>query len=617
MILINQKIHFLKYLNKEEINNLSLNKEEEHKNLNIIISELETVNKSLNERQKELDKKEKEIKNIEYNINNQRKIIEQKIIKFKEEILLFKDKCYGECVNEINDKIKKLNKKITTVENNINNKYKIMKDKLSNNNINKLNNNNIISQEKKDKIANLEIKIKFLEDNLNKYKDKNIENEEKIKNYIINEEKLNTNIKKLKDELILTNSQIKEKKLKMSTNINNSNNMSISNISIIESKEKENINLIKNKRIKNKISFELDKYQKELISKYHIYNILFEYKYIPNNFNDKEILSMSLLIMHLSANPISLNNKFDIGHIILLDKIIFYLLYFNKINSFIIFIKQSLDELYNKLPEFKNNLYTYITNNSNKNNINEFQPLIDININEINLSNIIFNKCTLFGNYLMKNNTISNNERKNHLKKFTIISNILISLLFCSTKNAIYELIKQIRTFLNKYNKDEEIKKYLIRIKLTKILLLIFEKINYKKNDELIQNIFDCILFSISIINSNENNLEKDLERVLFENKKFKNYLKNNIEEFNSLFEERRISLNDENEIIKNNFVKTIILITNISIYCPSLINKIKDDFMESINNIKNIMNVKKEDKIIKLINKNISILSKIINIKN
>ena len=610
-------LNSLKVLNKEEINNLSLNKEEEHKNLNIIISELETVNKSLNERQKELDKKEKEIKNIEYNINNQRKIIEQKIIKFKEEILLFKDKCYGECVNEINDKIKKLNKKITTVENNINNKYKIMKDKLSNNNINKLNNNNIISQEKKDKIANLEIKIKFLEDNLNKYKDKNIENEEKIKNYIINEEKLNTNIKKLKDELILTNSQIKEKKLKMSTNINNSNNMSISNISIIESKEKENINLIKNKRIKNKISFELDKYQKELISKYHIYNILFEYKYIPNNFNDKEILSMSLLIMHLSANPISLNNKFDIGHIILLDKIIFYLLYFNKINSFIIFIKQSLDELYNKLPEFKNNLYTYITNNSNKNNINEFQPLIDININEINLSNIIFNKCTLFGNYLMKNNTISNNERKNHLKKFTIISNILISLLFCSTKNAIYELIKQIRTFLNKYNKDEEIKKYLIRIKLTKILLLIFEKINYKKNDELIQNIFDCILFSISIINSNENNLEKDLERVLFENKKFKNYLKNNIEEFNSLFEERRISLNDENEIIKNNFVKTIILITNISIYCPSLINKIKDDFMESINNIKNIMNVKKEDKIIKLINKNISILSKIIYIKN
>ena len=100
----------------------------------------------------------------------------------------------------------------------------------------------------------------------------------------------------------------------------------------------------------------MDKYQKELISKYHIYNILFEYKYIPNNFSDKEILSMSLLIMHLSTNPVALNNKFDMGHIILLEKFIFNL---NKINSFIILIKQSLEDLYNKLPEFKNNLYIF------------------------------------------------------------------------------------------------------------------------------------------------------------------------------------------------------------------------------------------------------------------
>ena len=44
----------------------------------------------------------------------------------------------------------------------------------------------------------------------------------------------------------------------------------------------------------------------------------------------------------------------------------------------------------------------------------------------------------------MKNNTISNNERKNRLKKFIIISNILISLLICSTKNVINDLIKRI-----------------------------------------------------------------------------------------------------------------------------------------------------------------------------
>ncbi len=613
-------LNLFKILTKEEINNLSLNKEEKNKNLNLIISELDKVNKSLNERQKELDKKEKEIKDIEHNINNQKKLIEQKIIKFKEEILLFKDKCYGESMNEINNKMKKLNKKITTVENNINNKYKILKEKLNYNNINKLNNYNNISQEKKDKIANLEIKIKFLEDNINKYKEKNIENEEKIKNYIINEEKLNTNIKKLKDELILTNSQIKEKKLKMSSisnnsnNISNNNNISISNISIIEPKEKENICVIKNKKIKNKISFELDKYQKELISKYHIYNILFEYKYIPINYNDKEILSMSLLIMHLSTNPIALNNKFDIGHIILLEKFVFNL---NKINSFIILIKQGLEDLYNKLPEFKNNINTFITNNNYKNNINEFQPLIDININEIILSNIIFNKCYLFGNFLMKNNNTSNNERKNKIKKFTIISNILISLLFCSSKNGMNDIIKQIKSFLNSYIKNEEIKKYLIKIKLTKILMLIFEKTNFKYNGDLILNLFDCILYSISLINSNNNNLEKDIENFFLENSKFNNYLKNNMQEFFSFFEERKISSSDNYEIVKNIFAKTIILITNISIHCPNLINRIKENFMESINIIKNKIHNKKEDKIINLINKNISILSKIIYIKN
>ena len=607
-------LNILRVLTKEEITNLSLNKAENDKNLNLIISELETVNKSLNERQKELDKKEKDIKDIEYNINNQKKIIEQKIIKFKEEILLFKDKCYGECVNEINNKIKKLNKKIATVENNINNKYKILKEKLNNNNINKIN-NNIMSQEKKDKIANLEIKIKFLEDNINKYKEKNIENEGKIKNFIINEEKLNTNIKKLKDELILTNSQIKEKKLKMS-NISNNNNISMSNISIIETKEKDNKYSTKNKKIKNKISFELDKYQKELISKYHIYNILFEYKYIPNNFNDKEILSISLLIMHLSTNPIELNNKFDISHIILLEKFIFNLLYLNKINSFIILIKQSLEDLYNKLPEFKNNIYTFISNNNYKNSENEFQPLIDININEINLSSIICNKCYLFWNFLMKNNSTSNNERKNKIKKFTIISNILISLLFCSSKNGMNDILKQIISFLTNYNKNEEIKKYLIKIKLTKILLLIFEKANFKYDCDLIRNLFDCILYSLSLVNLHNNNYEKDFEIFFMENTKLYNYLKNNIQEFNSLFEERRISSNDNYEKVKNIFTKTIILITNISIHCPKIINRIKEDFMESINNIKNIIHNKKEDKIINLINKNISILSKLFILK-
>ena len=60
-------LNVLKILTKEEVSNLSLNKEEKSTNLNLIISELDKVNKSLNERKNELDRKENEIKNIENN----------------------------------------------------------------------------------------------------------------------------------------------------------------------------------------------------------------------------------------------------------------------------------------------------------------------------------------------------------------------------------------------------------------------------------------------------------------------------------------------------------------------------------------------------------------------
>ena len=621
-------LNTLKILSKEETNNLNSKKEEKNNNLNLIISELEKVNKTLNEKKIELDKKEREIKDIEYNISNQKKIIEQKIVQFKEEMLLFKDKCYGEYYNEVNNKMKQLNKKLNTVENNVNNKYKIIKDKLLiNSNNNKMNNNylNLISQEKKEKIANLEIKNKFLEDNINKYKEKNLENEQKIKNYISNEEKLNNTIKKLKDELILTNSQIKEKKLKMN-NINNSN-MSISNLSINENKEKENILIAntKNKKIKNKISFELDKYQKEIISKYHIYNILLEYKFIPNNYNDKEILTTALLFMHLSTNPISLNNKFDLGHIILMEKLAFNI-NLNKINSFMILVKQNLEELYNKFPEFKNNISAFVNNNNyNKNNDNEFKPLININVNDINISNIIYNKCINFGNFIIKNNSgnnTNNNERKNKLKKFIIISNNLITLLFCSSNKGIYEIFDRINSFFINHKGDEDLIKYLMRINFGKLIISTFEKINLEDNKEIKQIILDCLLYYISMVNSINGNNKNNYQFFFFE-KKFENYLKHNIKEFT----EKKLSIeieNENNDNIKNNFLKSIILITNLSICCPNLRNKIRNSFMDDINNIQNILRLKtnksnnnEENKYFYLINRNISILSRIINIKN
>ena len=684
----------MKILSKEEVKNLSLNNNmnlsqessspkgesnnsknnEPNKNLNLILSELDLINQTLSERQKELDQKESEIKEKENYINKQKKVIEQKIVQFKEEILLFGDKCYGECVNEINIKMQKLTKKINTVETNITNKYRLLKDKLNNTQKQNINNNinNLISLEKKDKIANLEIKIKFLEDSSTKLKEKNLENEEKIKNYINNEKNLNNTIKKLKDELILTNSQLKDKEKKKNVNNNiNSSNMSISNISYIDNKDNMSLvsmlSKVKNKKKQNGISFEIDKYQKEIISKYFVYNFVLEYKLISNNSMDKDILTASILLMHLSTNPIELYNKFELGHIIIMHKLI-YNIYLNNINSYQSFIKEGLNDLYNKLPEFKNNISVFIANN--KRRYFEYNPLVQLNIifssgfmdksgnnsmiNEINFSNIIFNKCLSFNNFISKNsNNISKSNKTNNERKNKIISNLILSTIFCSTLQELISVIKQILFYFTDSNTDKEIINFLIKIKLGKLLLLIFQKIcnseifseKTEKNEngikELIQTIIDCLLFTMAYMSRNTNNtndnqieiinnnsLEKDFGFILWENK-FANYLNMNIKDYLNYYNEIKNPLNkfvsvDQNyyDLIKSNFIKTIVLITNLSIYCTNLRLKIKEIFLENILIIKNLFqnNEKnknnKEDKYISFANKNISLLIEMINTK-
>ena len=714
----------MKILSKEEIKNLSLNNDinnssnsnensteksntnnssntEQNKNLNLILSELDKINQTLSERQKDLDQKEIDIKEREKFINKQKKIIEQKIVQFKEEILLFGDKCYGECVNEINNKMQKLTKKMATAESNITNKYRLLKDKLSNNKQNiSANVNNLVSQEKKEKIANLEIKVKFLEDSLSKLKEKNAENEEKIKNYAINEEKLNNTIKKLKDELLLTNSQLKEKEKKNKINNMNSSNMTISNISYIDNKDNISLSSMfskaknnNNKKKGNAITFDIDKYQKEIISKYFVYNFILEYKLIPNNSIDKEILTASILIMHLSTNPIELYNKFELGHIIILHKLI-YNIYLNNINNYQYLLKESLNDLYNKLPEFKNNISVFVSNN--KKIFYEYNPLVELNIilssssiidktgnnsliNEINFSNIIFSKCISFNNFISKSNfNISklstsnnsnnniNNERKNKIKKYTIISNLIISLIFCSNLQELISIIKKIMLYFSNSNKDKEIISFLIKIKLGKLLILIFQKIVHNNNNfsvandnnnnnneneikELIKYIIDCLLFIMAYMSTNYNNInnnivnneqidininnfiiniEKDIGFILWENK-FVEYLKNSIKDYLNYFSEiQNNPLNkfvplDQNyyNIIRNNFLKCIVLITNLSIYCNNLRLKIKDIFIDNIISIQNLLKTydknNKEDKWISHINKNITHLLKIINMKN
>ena len=617
--------------------------DKQNSNMNMILSELDTINQTLIEKQNKLDKKENSLKEREIAITKQKQIIEQKIVQFKEEILLFRDKCYGECQNEVNAKIQQISKKISVTEKNIMNKYRIIKEKIANNSKQASVNSNIvnlISSEKKEKIANLEIKIKFLEDSLNKLKEKNNEYETKIKNYSTNEEKLNKNIKKLKDDLVLANSQINNFKKNFETKSNTeqfkSLNNNINNLSNISYADNESIisssivSKVTNKKKSNLISFDLDQHQKEIISKYFAYNYILNYNYFPfdnnNILNDKDVLSSALLLMHLSTNPIALYNKYDIGHIIILYKLIFMN---DDLNSYKIAIKECLNELFIKIPDFKNNINLYITNNKNQKN-NDFSSIIDMsfvclpsaneNINEINISDVIFNRSLMFNNFITKNNISSNvqKEKKNKIKKLTIISNLIISILFCDNFQEMTSIIKQILICFSNNNKDEEIINFLFKIKLSKILLLVIEKINNNEKysnktlinsnsiKELFGIIMQWILIMISFANIKKNitfDIEKELGGFLWQ-KIFVEFLRKNIKDF------------VENDLNEELFMKTIIFLSNICICCEGLRLKVSELFKKEIQQMKNEIKNKRnivDNKSKILLEKNVTILERII----
>ena len=587
----------LKILNNHEIKDLNLtisndvfssNKNKGKNNLNLILSEIENVNKTLTKEKEKIDTEKIKIKEKENSLNILKEKINKKVVQFKEEIILFGDKCYGECMNEINVKMNELQKKIFSVENNVMNKYKIIKEKFNNNNFD-FNNINI-KDNKKEKIANLEIKVKFLEDSNSNLKNKLNEKEDKIKNLESNEEKLNKNIKKLKDEIVLLNSQIKsiKKKNKNSTTNNNitinsisntlnntkSNNESIINFTTSTNNNNNNTN---DKNKKKLIQFEIGKIQMENFSKLYINDTLF-----IDNLSEKEIQTISLLIMHLSINPINLFNKYEYSHFIILNKILKLVdngLYLNSILNY-------LCEFYNKFPEFKSNIKNFLSNNENynlnKNNNNKFSMINLLLNNEINLSFIITNKCLSFDNFLKKylNNKINSNSYFNlNIIKIILTSNLILIMLFSNDSETINNCLKTINEKYF-YENDNLIIKFLINLNYFEILLKIFNNFPTNKNYFYIENYIDSLL----ILLSNEEN---------------KNIILNNINLLNLILNNFKIS----------EYIKTIIFLTNLSINLPEIKNRIKEIFNKNLKELTKTLNLTKKKKKDVLLYKNIEIL--------
>lgn len=588
-------------------NNILTNGKEKNENLTLILSELDKVNQSLISEKEKIDCEKRILADKEEKIS---KIV----IDFKKEMFLFGDKCYGECLNEVNSKIYEMNKKLQNVENNIMNKYKIIKEKIKNSN----NNNNLTtfsssssSINYKEKNANLEIKIKFLEDTNNSLKLKISEKEEKIKYYSSNEEKMNKMIKKLKDDIVLLNSQIKEKEKKEKEAI------TLQQSKLQNSSNTSNIRSTQTKKNKSLISYEINKtqiqnYTTSLLKEFSLLSLSLD-NYNTNN-SDKEITILSLLLMNLVTNPINLYNKFDYAIILIMLKLKSFF-HPGQNSSFSLLISSSINELYNKLSEFKSSLSNLITNNQIINE-NKTKQIINITINNntIDLSEIIYSKCNLFDSFIKKTeNKLNSNASSSFTStsinkinsenlKLTIISNSLLCILFSSDLNDIYNHLNNISTKYF-YNQDIIGIKFLYLNKFDILLLKLYKKYNKLYSDKKNKLCFDFVNLMIDIF-------------LIY----YLNDYNLNIKEFSILFDEnQKINLfyetikknlsieGDDNDKDINFYKKTIMLLSTLCIKD----NNIKDNIAQSFN--KEIKHLQQKEKSIVNVNDN-NILNKNLN---
>lgn len=581
-------------LNLSEVNN-SLLPVQNNDNLNFILSEINKINKNLEEEENDLESKKRNLLDKEEKIN-------KKIYDFKNEMMLLGEKYYGECLNEINERINEISKKVNNCENNIMNKYKILKEKLRNENSKENKINNISQGNNRDKIANLEIKIKYLEDSNNALKKSLFEKEELLKEYINNEEKLTKKLKQLKDETVLLKSELKEK--------NNEKNNDSSIQSEKESLQNSKISVnIKAKGKTNPISnYELNKIQIESLSNNLFNSVLFEI----NTKSKEDTFLTSLLLMNAFVNPIILYNKFEYAYILLFLKLSKHYLTSN--NNFFCQISSVLSDLLKKFPEFKENLLLFLKNkkeNDERKNIDLIEMNIDIENQNRNFSRCLYNKFINFENFLNKiinkNDTqIMSTYQKNNIliSKYILASNSMI-LILCSynIKNININILNIIKKFLMK--KDESVIKFLVKSDFLQILIKIFSELNPKeinKNDlnEYTQLLVDIFLLLVTFGYIKKKINFEFLNSFLFNKPNsilFFEFLKTNLK------------FKSEEEMNNKNFIKSVLFLSNIILIFPDAKKIFQMNLKDEFDVIKKVVFKSKKEKTNVVFQKNRSII--------
>jgi hypothetical protein len=413
--------------------------------INVILQELNAVNLSLISEKESLEKNRQSLKLKEELINSS-------IITFKKDVMIYSDKFYTEAYSIFNNKLSEVQKKLQVTENNVLNKIKLIKEKnnISFSNLKK----NVCNKEKdnletglnsKEKIANLEIRIKFLEDCVNNLKSKLNEKEGQLKSLLDSEEKLNKNLRKLKEENINLNSKLKNFEDKESSQL------SQLQVSILNKKEsnfeKEGKNNKSPTPIK-KITKRKYEFSKQLVNQYtesFVIDLLLSSNSFQHNIdlslknlNENEISLCVNILINIAINPISLFQKFPFSFIFAIRKIMnFAINYHLKGNTLDKFNNISFDTL-NQTNQMKESLYeiinTYSELKKSLNDINyitkskELFALLDLSIpldngevqSYLNLNDMLVHKLNLFANFMNKNE--KKYLEKNNYANFKLIS---------------------------------------------------------------------------------------------------------------------------------------------------------------------------------------------------
>jgi hypothetical protein len=382
-------------------------------NIAIILEELNRVNRDLIIEKDQLEKVRLGVKGKEDQIGNM-------ILGFKKEILLHYDKCYSEASSRFNTKVADLNKKLLIIENNVLNKYKIIKDKINSKvEVKKVE----VGSVAKDKTANLEIKIKHLEDSLGTMKHRITEKEELIKSLSENEDKMTRMVKKLKEDIVSMGIKLKQAEgvLKVETSVVTTT-----------------VGNAKPSKVK-KARFDIPG-KKEIITQ--LDNFVINILTLRNNeksiFSDSDLKATSLLLLHIAVNPINLFNAFQNCMIILAKRLSDYI---NSISNKTL-LQTELNNVINSFSELKKEIYSFTYSEIDRSKF----AILNIYIGEkTRFNEVLLNRLDYFYSYLLKNDKKIIEKGGRYHFRLTKLCCLLVRLLFCYNESVeLVVILKQV-----------------------------------------------------------------------------------------------------------------------------------------------------------------------------